>query len=333
MPATVVVGGFFGDEGKGKVISYLVHNDTPRAVVRGGVGPNAGHTVVYEGRTFKLRMLPSAITSKDTKLMVGAGVLVNPKVLLDEIQRFDVSDRVLVDHQCGIIEDSHLEKDSGGHLKSKIGTTGSGTGPANSDRVMRVGKVARDIPELAKYIGDVSHEVNLIINNGGMLLVEGTQGTFLSLYHGTYPFVTSKDVTASAICSDIGLGPRKVDEVIVVFKSYITRVGGGMPLRGELPDEEAARRGWREVATVTGRVRRSAPFDFDLAKKAVELNSATQIAITKLDAIYPKDAGKTNFDDLSEGSKEFLRKVEGETEVPVTIIGTGPEVFQIVDRR
>src|SRR3989337_1731036 len=91
------------------------------------------------------------------------------------------------------------------------------------------------------------------------LLVEGTQGTFLSLYFGGYPYVTSKDVCASATCSDVGLGPRKVDEVMVVFKAYVTRVGGG-PLKGELSEEETARRGWRAVGTVTGRSRRAAQF-------------------------------------------------------------------------
>lgn len=332
MPVTVIVGGFFGDEGKGKIISYLAMKDNPSATVRGGVGPNAGHTVVYEGKSYKLRMLPSAILSKQTRLMIGAGVLINPKVLLDEIKTFNVGSRVFIDSQCSIIEDNHIERDRGGYLKERIGTTGSGTGPANSDRVLRIAKIARDIPSLKDYVGDVALEVNRSIDNGEMIILEGTQGTFLSLYHGTYPYVTSKDVTASAICSDVGIGPKKVTDVLVVFKSFVTRVGEGF-LPGELGEEETIGRGWREVATVTGRVRRSAPFNFELAKRAVMLNSATQIALTKLDVIFPNTRGVTSFETLPKNAKKFIEDIEDSLGVPVSMISTGPEIFDTIDRR
>jgi len=332
MPVTVVVGGFFGDEGKGKIISYLAMKDNPSATVRGGVGPNAGHTVVYKGKSYKLRMLPSAILNKQTKLMIGSGVLINPKVLLDEIKTFNAESRVLVDSQCSIIEDTHIERDRGGYLKERIGTTGSGTGPANSDRVLRIAKIARDIPSLKDYVGDVALEVNRLIDNGASIILEGTQGTFLSLYHGTYPYVTSKDVTASAICSDIGIGPKKVKDVLVVFKSYVTRVGEGF-LPEELSEEETIKRGWREVATVTGRVRRSAPFNFELAKRAVMLNSANQIALTKLDVIFPDARGVTSFEALPKDAKNFIGDIENSLKVPLSIVSTGPEVFDTIDRR
>ena len=74
---------------------------------------------------------------------------------------------------------------------------------------------------------------------------------YISLYHGEYPYVTSKDVTASAACSDVGIGPKNVDEVIVVFKSYVTRVGAG-PLENEISEEEINKKGWSEFGTVTG---------------------------------------------------------------------------------
>ncbi|MEM0050176.1 MAG: adenylosuccinate synthetase, partial [Candidatus Bathyarchaeia archaeon] len=179
---------------------------------------------------------------------------------------------------------------------------------------------------------DVPLEVNNAIDSGENVLIEGTQGTFLSLWHGTYPYVTSKDVTASAACSDVGVGPKKVDEVVVVFKAYVTRVGAG-PLPGEIPWEEAERRGWAEIASVTGRRRRAAPFNFDLAKRAVMLNSATQAALTKIDVLFPECRGARSFSDLSAEAKEFIRRIEDEIKVPVTLIGTGPETLDIVDRR
>lgn len=332
MSSTVVVGGFFGDEGKGKIISYLAIKDNPKIIVRGGAGPNAGHTIRDGDKTYKVRMLPSGFLNKTAKVMIGPGVVINPSVLLKEIQDFDASGRAFIDKHCGIIEESHLLRDSKGELKEKIGSTGSGTGPANADRAMRILKLAKDIDSLSSLIVDVPAEINTALSLNQNVLVEGTQGTFLSLWHGTYPFVTSKDVTASGICADVGLGPKKVDEVIVVFKAYVTRVGTG-PLAKELSLEEAERKGWSEFGTVTGRQRRAADFDFDLARRAIMLNSATQISITKLDVLFPNCAGKTSFEELSTDAKSFIKNIEEKLNTPVTIIGTGPNVNEIIDRR
>jgi len=333
MPCLVVVGGFFGDEGKGKIIAYLANKENPSIAVRGGVGPNAGHTFSHGGKTYKVRMLPSAALNPTTQLLIGAGVLINPEIISNEIKMFDAFNRTLIDAQSGIIEKTHIEKDTCIlHLKNKIGTTGTGTGPANADRAFRVLKVARDIPELTQYVGDVSNNVNDALDKNKSVLVEGTQGTFLSLYHGGYPYVTSKDVTASGICSDVGIGPKKVDDVLVVFKSYVTRVGEG-PLKDEITSEDAKARGWSEYGSVTGRQRRASPFDPVLAKKAIRLNSGTELAITKLDVVFPSSAGKTEFSKLSTEARRFIENIEGEMGLKVTLIGTGPELLQVIDRR
>ncbi len=332
MTSTVVVGGFFGDEGKGKIISYLAIKDNPKIIVRGGAGPNAGHTIRDGDKVYKVRMLPSGFLNKDAKIMIGPGVVINPDILKKEIQDFNTSGRSFIDKHCGIIEETHLTRDSKGELKEKIGSTGSGTGPANADRAMRVLKLAKDIDSLSSLITDVPQAINSALSANENVLVEGTQGTFLSLWHGTYPFVTSKDVTASGICADVGLGPTKVDEVIVVFKSYVTRVGTG-PLENELSLEEVEKKGWSEFGTVTGRQRRAADFDFDLARRAIMLNGATQISITKLDVLFPDCAGKTSFDEISKDAKAFIKNIEDELNTPVTIIGTGPDISDIIDRR
>ena len=332
MPSTVVVGGFFGDEGKGKIISYLAQKDNPSIVVRGGAGPNAGHTIEDGNKKYKVRMLPSGFLNKNAKLMIGPGLVINPDVLHKEIEEFGVSKRSYVDYNCGIIEKAHTDADSGGQLKEKIGSTGSGTGPANADRAMRTLKLAKEIPSLKPYLTDVAQELNTALEKDKSVLVEGTQGTFLSLWHGTYPFVTSKDVTASGICADVGLGPKKIDDVMVVFKSYVTRVGTGV-LENELPMDEVASRGWSEVGTVTGRQRRAAEFNFEMAKRAVMLNSATQIGLTKLDVMFPECAHKNSFEHLSEPAKQFITKIEDTVDVPVTLIGTGPGVTDIIDLR
>jgi adenylosuccinate synthase len=332
MTSTVVVGGFFGDEGKGKIISYLAIKDNPKIIVRGGAGPNAGHTIRDGDKVYKVRMLPSGFLNKNAKVMIGPGVVINPDVLKKEIEDFDVSGRAFIDKHCGIIEETHLIRDSKGELKEKIGSTGSGTGPANADRAMRILKLAKDFDFLSPLIVDVPQEINSALSANEHVLIEGTQGTFLSLWHGTYPFVTSKDVTASGICADVGIGPTKVNEVIVVFKSYVTRVGTG-PLDKELSLDDAEKKGWSEFGTVTGRQRRAADFDFDLARRAIMLNGATQISITKLDVLFSDCAGETSFDKLSDDAKIFIKNIEDKLNTPVTIIGTGPAVNDVIDRR
>ena len=332
MPCTVVICGFFGDTGKGKVNSYLSLKDRTAVAVRAGVGPNAGHTVVYEGKKYKMRMLPSAFVYNKCRLLIGPGVVINPEVLLQEIQLTKSEDRVGVDPQCAIIEPKHIEADKVGYLSEKIKTTGSGTGPCNAERALRMVKLARDTSELEKLLTDVPLEVNVAISEGENVSIAGTQGTYLSLFHGTYPYCTSKDVTASAACSDVGVGPTKVSDVIIVFKSYTTRVGAG-PLPNELSWDEAEKRGWAEIATVTGRRRRAAPFNYELARRAIMLNGATQAAVTKIDVLFPECKGVKSYEQLSQKARGFIENVEKEIKLPVTLIGTGPDALEIVDRR
>lgn len=333
MPCNVVVGGFFGDEGKGKIVAYLVSKDSISLAARGGVGPNAGHTFSINGQIFKVRMLPSAAFNSNTRLAIGAGVLVNPTVLLNEISIFNAHDRTFIDFQCGIITSDHIARDSSDNfLKDKVGTTGTGTGPANSDRALRKLSIARDCKDIKDYLTDINTLIHGDLEKKNTVLLEGTQGTYLSLYHGGYPFVTSKDVTASSICADVGIGPKHVDEVIVVFKSYVTRVGGG-PLQNELDKEESKKRGWAEYGSVTGRERRSSPFNIELAKKAIRLNSGTSFAITKMDVLYPECAGVTEYSKLPQVAKKFIQEIESELGLKAVLIGTGADVDAIIDRR
>ncbi len=329
---TIIVGGFFGDEGKGKVVAYLSLADNVAVAVRCGA-INAGHTVTLNGRTWKLRTIPSAFVNNNTRLMIAPGALIRLDVLFKEIEETGTRGRVFIDSNTGIIEQRHVEAERrDAHLSGKVGSTLQGVGAAMADRVLRRLKLAREFEELKEMITDVPAEVNEALSKGLNILVEGTQGTYLSLYHGTYPYVTSRDTTASAFASEVGVGPKNVDEVLVVFKAYVTRVGQG-PLEGELTPEEARRRGWDEVATVTGRRRRAAPFNMKLAKRAVMLNSATQAAITKLDVLYPEVSGVREWGKLPYEARKWIEEVESEIRVPVTLIGTGPDASQVIDRR
>jgi adenylosuccinate synthase len=331
MPCTVIAGAFWGDEGKGKIISYVALKDKLDVCVRTG-SVNAAHTVWIGGKRYALHMVPAAFVYEKCRLLIGAGSNIHVAQLLKEVEETKVKNRIGVDQQASIIEEKHSTQDkTSAHLKG-LGTTGWGVGPAIEERVRRTAKIAKEIPELKPYLTDVAEEANNAIDEGKKVLIEGTQGLLLSLYHGTYPYVTGRDTSAAAICSEAGVGPTKVDDVLIVFKSFMTRVGAG-PLPGELTKEEAIKRGWFETAAGTGRERRSAPFNFELAKKAVKINGATQAALTKLDAVYPQCKGAKTYEDLPKEAKEFVKEIEKQTGIPVVLIGTGPEALDIIDRR
>ncbi len=332
MPCTVIVGAFWGDEGKGKIISYLALKDNLDFCVRTG-SVNAAHTVWKNGQKYALHMVPAAFLNPKTRLLIAAGANVHVGQFFKEVEQTKVEGRIGVDENASIIEEKHSAQDKASAVNKGIGTTGWGVGPAIEERVRRTAKLAKDIPELKPYLTDSVKEINDGLDTGKKVLLEGTQGFMLSLFlSGGYPYVTGRDTGASAIASEAGVGPTRVDDVLIVYKSFMTRVGAG-PLPGEITKEEAQKRCWFEVAAGTGRDRRSAPFDFELARKTAKINGATQAAVTKLDCIFPECQGKRTVVDLPKDAKAFIKEIEARTEVPVTLIGTGPDALDIIDLR
>ena len=333
MTCRIVTGGQWGDEGKGKIASYLALEDEPSVVGRSGVGPNAGHSLEWEGKEFGLREISCGFIQTKSDVLIGPGVLVNPEVFLDEVEKTGIEDRIGVDPKCPIIEEKHIEEDkSSDHLNDEIGSTGTGCGPANSERANRSIKLAEEIDELDEFITNVPKKINEAIESGEDVLIEGSQGFGLSLYFGTYPYVTSKDITASSLAADVGVGPTNVDEVILVLKAFISRVGEG-PFPTEISTEEAEEMGLTEYATVTGRKRRIGKFDFDFAKRSAMINSATQIALTNIDRLFDGNDGVTNYEELTSEAKEFIKEVEEKLDIPVSLISTGPDTEDTIDLR
>ncbi len=329
MSATVVVGGQYGDEGKGKILSYLALHDDPDVIARGGVGPNAGHQVKYQGKTYSLRLVPSGFINLHARLLIGAGVLVNPDVFLKEVNDFGLGMRCGLDRRATLITKEYIDADGASANSAKIGTTKTGCGPAAAARASRTAPRVDSEERLKPYLADVVKEVNAAKN----LLVEGTQGFMISNYYGTYPFVTSKDVSAGTICADIGIGPRKIKDVVMVIKAYTTRVGNG-PFPDEISSDEAKGLGFQEYGTVTGRARRtSKELHYEDLKFAAMVNSANYIAITKLDVKFPGCAGKRKYGDLTAEAEAFVSEVEKKVGVKVGLIGTGAEAEDVIDMR
>lgn len=141
MTVTTIIGAQWGDEGKGKITDYLA--DDSKVVARSQGGNNAGHTIVIDGKKHKLHLLPSGILRKDIISVIGNGVVVNPDVLLKEIDNLgDERGQLFISDRAHIIMPYHKLLDGGEESskgKSMIGTTGNGIGPCYSDKASRIG--------------------------------------------------------------------------------------------------------------------------------------------------------------------------------------------------
>jgi adenylosuccinate synthase len=147
MPAYAVIGGQWGDEGKGKIIDFLAENAS--AVARYSGGNNAGHTVINDAGTFKLHLVPSGICWPHVTNIIGNGVVVDPDVLLDEISENNLTpERLVVSDRAHLIMPYHVKLDQVEEIRrgnDAIGTTGRGVGPAYLDKVNRTGLRAGEL--------------------------------------------------------------------------------------------------------------------------------------------------------------------------------------------
>lgn len=340
MSLTVIVGGQYGSEGKGKITSYLSLRHNVDIVVRCG-GPNSGHTVDVTGQRYELRSLPSGFINPNTRLLLAAGCLINPEILLAEIKSTGVDPRrVGVDRHAGIISPSEGEEEGKLHLRDRLGSTLSGTGIGVANRVLRKPefRLAKDVSELQEYLTDVSAEVNASLDKGGKVLVEGTQGFGLSVYHSPhYPFATSRDTTASGFLSEVGVSPRLVTDIVMAVRSYPIRVAGNSgPLKNEITWEEVRQRSGyptdiREFTTTTKKLRRVGMFDMALIERAAMMNRPTKIAMHGADYLSYRNKSVRNFHELEETTRGFIGEIERALRVPISHIGTGPANRELID--
>jgi adenylosuccinate synthase len=171
VPATVLVGTQWGDEGKGKATDYLA--DHMDYVVRYQGGNNAGHTVVAKGRLLKLHLIPSGILYPHITSVIAGGVVIDPKVLLEEMDELSAlgidTSRLVISGNAHLIMPYHreLEKVTERHLgRHALGTTKRGIGPAYADKAARIGLRVQDLtdPKIFRQKLDVAlKEKNLVL--------------------------------------------------------------------------------------------------------------------------------------------------------------------------
>ena len=301
MPVSVVVGGQFGSEGKGKVALEIARRSRePVMAVRVG-GPNSGHTAYDRaGRKHVLRQLPAACIDRDVEVVLPAGSYIDVDVLKSEIARLDFPrDRIRISAFARIVTDEHKQWEAASGLSGGIGSTGSGVGAAVMASVARgAGNFelgcfqAADHPDLEPFLCDASDHLRDRLDAEYRVIVEGTQGFGLSLLEGGYwPKATSRSTTAAGALAEAGLSPVDVDDVTMVLRSFPIRVAGDSgPLVGETTWEEIAETtgrhdDLREYTTVTKRLRRVGRFDPVLVRRALAANRPTRLVLNHLDYV------------------------------------------------
>src|SRR6478735_6571037 len=301
MPAIVLVGAQWGDEGKGKATD-----------------------------------LPSSILTPGCTPVIGNGVVVDLSVLFEEIDALGArgvdTSRLVVSANAHLIPSYNrvLDKVTERFLGSRrLGTTGRGIGPTYADKMSRIGirvqdlfdekilrakiegaldiknqvlvkiynrraievdEVGEELRTYAERLRPMVADTGLLLSNaldeGRTVLFEAGQATLLDVDHGTYPFVTSSNATAAGACTGSGVPPTRVDRVIAILKAYSTRVGEG-PFPTELHDDmgEFLRKTGAEYGTTTGRPRRCGWVDTVVGRYATRINGVTDFVVTKLDVL------------------------------------------------
>ena len=335
MSNVAVIGSQWGDEGKGKIVDWL--SEKADVIVRFQGGHNAGHTLVVNNITYKLKLLPSGIVRKNKISIIGNGVVIDPWALLDEIKQVEKQGIKIANKNLYIAENAtlilplHQELDGireDTKNTDNIGTTRRGIGPAYEDKVGRrairvmdlankknlskridmmlfhhnairkslkknkvnkkklINNLKKISAKILRYSKPVWKELEEFKKKKKIILFEGAQGMLLDVDHGTYPFVTSSNTVAGAVCAGTGCGPNTINYILGIVKAYTTRVGEG-PFPTELKDEvgnKIGRRG-KEFGTVTNRKRRCGWLDAVLVKQSCIISGINGIALTKIDVL------------------------------------------------
>lgn len=357
----VVTDGQWGSCGKGLISTALADKYRPEIISTTNMA-NAGHTAVNEnGDAFIAKVIPSgSILNKwrdyNPVIFLGATCAFHINRLLEEIDICGVDDQIFIHERAGVITSDHQQIENDLNIGTKhIASTMQGCGAFLADKIMRRQnlKLARDYPELAKYMAtnmtngeSVPVALNRLLKLGQTMLHEGSQGFSLDINHGShYPQCTSRSTTATQNLCDIGLPCSAMGDVYVVIRPYPIRVGNVVedgktigysgdcyPNQKEMTWEDVAKEANApsdvmkgELTTVTKRLRRVFSFSEKQLIEAVTINGATKLALNFANYIDWSCYGISNYGDLPTKVLDFIRRCEDIAQIPVTIVGTGPQ--------
>ncbi len=315
------MGAQWGDEGKGKIVDYLAKDAAN--VIRFSGGANAGHTIVANGQTYKLHLVPSGIIYDDKEVLLGSAMVIDPEELFTELETIEKQGvnwkgRLFISDRAHLVLPSYkeLDKKLDKERLQPIGTTGRGIGIAYSKKANRDGIRVGDLYDENLWArldeGDKNflkpykdRMENMVVNGAYYMhtrknaknLFEGAQGALLDLDGGTYPFVSSGFSCSAGAAIGGFIGPKNIDKVLGVFKAYQTRVGNG-PFPSAFTEdrdgdlEEKIRNIGNEFGVTTGRPRSCGYLDLVALKYACMVNSISSLVLTHLDVYDGMDEVK-----------------------------------------
>lgn len=343
-----VVGGQWGSEAKGLVVAHAA--DKFDVHIRTG-GPNAGHTIWHKGaeKFYVGRSIPCGWINPEAALVIGPGAVMDLDVLDEELHMIQddgylVAGRLYVDANAGVITPAQHAYEGGikGYAHEAIGSTGEGVGITRIARINRESilpyrdesgmiqayqfKRAKDYAEWFAERGivltDTATFVNRLLDNGSNILLEGTQGSGLSMIHGEWPYCTSADTNAGQLAVDAGISPSLVDETVVVCRTFPIRVAGNSgPMGEEISFEDLGVP--EETTTVTKKVRRIAKWSDEVVARAVMLNRPAALVITFMNYLFPDDP-VTDWDTLTGEQKDWLWGVMQRTGGEIVGVSSDP---------
>lgn len=279
----LIIDGQFGSTGKGLISAYVALNNHIDVFIS-NLSPNAGHTFNLGDGPKVVKQLPVGSVLRDNRrslIYLTAGSIINPALLLKEIETFEVDpERLCIHPRAAIITNEDLQEErSSSSSVAKIASTQSGVGVALANKILRKAKLAKDIPELKEFIREV--DLMWYMDQGLSVLMETSQGFDLGLNSGlAYPYCTSRDVTTSSCLSDAQVHPSYLGNVLMTTRTFPIRVGN-LVVDGKTIGEsgpfyqDSIETTWEdlketpEFTTVTKRVRRVASFSLEQYKRSL----------------------------------------------------------------
>lgn len=331
-----VIGGQYGSEGKGLVVSKIWQHY--RNHVRVGAA-NAGHTGWINGNKLVSQQLPMAAWAHQsgvrTKCYIGPGAVISTEILFREIEETGIAKEDLyIDYRAHVITEDQIDREADTDLAARIGSTSTiareGIGTATADRVMRSADcmTVDDVPALAQYAADVP----FALAQQDSILLEGTQGTGLSLTTGQFPYTTSRNTTATGLMADAGIPANRLERSIGVFRTYPIRVAGNsgpfFPDSQEIDFDDLGVE--PEKTTVTKLKRRVATWSDEQVSYSAMLNGMTHAYVTFMDYEIPSAFGKEHTSDLNADDFEKFDLFYGRFArrgIELMGFGTGPQTM------
>lgn len=345
----IVMGGQAGSEAKGKQSAYLVDKFNIKTVA-GNMSPNAGHTVVKDGRKFVTYHIPAGVYGgekmDEMRIIMGPASIINPEILIREIDELDKNGfnlyNLYIDPRAVLITPTMIAKENQDIVR--IGSTAQGVGEARCSQIMRINALrAKDHPDLGQFTMDNTDEYTLtLLGKGETILYEMSQGFDLCMLHGIDPiYCTSRIVSPMQALADMGIPPKWLGDVYAVIRPYPIRVNNRTGTSGPYPSEEIT---WEEVGrrcgapyditemtTTTKLKRRVFEFSWKQIDRMVRVCNPNFLCLQFANYIDWSIYGKNSIRDIPEEVKSFVRGLVAMTDKRVAYLGTSPDHGHMID--